>query len=72
MQMSDFRLQIVHAKDGRVVSWRPGAQIETDLVEALAVRLRKRGVGMFRSEATVLAVLGEEFAKMLHELKAKV
>ena len=70
--MSDFRLQIVHSKDGRVVSWRPGAEIETDLIDALGARLQRRGVGLFRSETKVLAALKEEFAKLLYELKAKV
>lgn len=70
--MSDFRIQIVHAADGRIVSWRPGADIEADIVNALIARLRKRGVGVFKTEATVLAAVREEFQKMLHELKARV
>lgn len=70
--MSDFRLQIVHSKDGRVVSWRPGAEIETDLVNALIARLRKRGVGVFKTEEMVLQTVRGEFQALLHELKAKV
>ena len=70
--MSDFRLQIVHADDGRIATWRPGIHIETDLIEDLCIRLQKRGVGWFTSEAKVLTAVREELAGLIFELKAKV
>lgn len=69
---SNFRLQIIHAKDGKVVEWLPGAKIETDLVKELCYRLRNRKVGMFQSEAKVLAAVEEEFAALLWALKKQV
>lgn len=70
--ISDFRIQIVHAKTGRVVEWLPGAKIETDLVRELVYRLRNRGVGVFKTEAAVLKAVEEEFAALLWELKKQV
>lgn len=69
---SNFRLQIVHAKDGVVVEWLPGAKIETDLVRELVYRLQNRGVGVFKTQATVLKAVEEEFAALLWELKKQV
>ncbi len=70
--MSDFRLQIIHADDGRIAVWRPGIHIETDLIEDLCARLEKRGVGLFTSEAKVLAAVRTELAGAIFDLKAKV
>ena len=70
--MSDYRLQIVHSSDGRVVTWRPGHEIETDLIDALCARLKARGVGIFTSEARVLSSVKEEFGGLLFDLKRKV
>jgi len=70
--MSDYRLQIVHASDGRVVSWRPGREIEVDLIEALCSRLSARGVGVFKSQVQVLDAVREEFAELLLLLKGRV
>ena len=70
--MSDYRLQVIHASSGKVGGWKPGADVEVDLVQELCARLTKRGVGLFRSEATVLAAVQEEFASLLFDLKRKV
>ena len=70
--MSDYRMQVVHSRDGRVAVWRPGREIEVDLIEELCKRLQARGVGIFRSEASVLDSVREEFAALLYDLKAKV
>lgn len=69
---SNFRLQIVHAKDGKVVEWIPGNRIEVDIVKELCYRLRSRGIGAFKTEAVVLKAVEEEFAKMLWDLKSQV
>lgn len=70
--MSDYRMQVIHASSGKVVGWKPGADIEVDLINELCDRLTKRGVGLFRTEATVLAAVREEFASLLFDLKRKV
>ena len=70
--MSDFRLQIIHAKDGVVATWLPGLPIEVDLVEELCVRLKKKGVGWFTPEAKVLAAVKMELASVIFDLKRKV
>ena len=70
--MSDYRLQITHASSGKVVSWKPGHDIETDISDELCSRLSKRGVGWFKSESKVLTAVREEIASIIWDLKVKV
>lgn len=70
--MSEFKLQIVHKKDGAVVEWKPGHSLEVNIADELCARLKVRGVGMFKSEAQVLLAVKEEFAAMLWILKSRV
>lgn len=42
--MSQYRVQIVNAKDEMVVQWRPGHLIEAEIGSGLADRLRKRAI----------------------------
>lgn len=65
-------MQIAYAKTGDIVTWRPGAAVETDIVQELVERLRKRGVGLFTSEATVLKAVEEELAEVILDLKRKI
>lgn len=59
--MSDYRLQIIHTKSAEVLkSWEPGGQVETDLVEDLAGRV-KDAEGVRKA-----------FRALLHDLKSKV
>jgi len=69
---SQFRMQIAYHKTGDIVTWKPGAPVETDLVVDLVERLRKRGVGLFTSEATVLKAVEEELTEVILDLKRKV
>lgn len=69
---SRYRMQIVYDKTGDIVSWKPGAPIETDIVVDLVARLKKRGVGLFTSEATVLAAVEQELSEVILDLKRKV
>lgn len=71
MAESHYRLQIVDIRDGSIVRWKAGAPIETDLVDELCTRLQKEGVGVFRSQAKVLAAVKSTFASMIWDLKAK-
>ena len=70
--MSDYRLQIIHINTGRVVSWAPGRLAETDVIEDLLARVKAKGVGLGRSEASVIGRIREAFGEMLYELKSKV
>lgn len=70
--MSDYRLQVLHLPTGEIVKWKPGADVETDLVDDLCDRLKARGVGLFKTEKTVLDLVREELADVLWELKKKV
>lgn len=69
---SDFRMQIVNFKTGKMVSWLPGSPIEVDIVDELCKRIATRGVGLFRSEKKVLTAIKEEFAGVIWDLKSRV
>ena len=69
---SEFKMQIAYVKTGDVVTWAPGAVVETDIVEDLCGRLKTRGVGLFTSEATVLSIVAEELAAVILDLKRKI
>lgn len=71
---SEYRLQVISIKTGQVVAgWQPGDRVvETDLVTDLEARVKAKGVGLFRTEAHVLADLREAFAEMLYQLKERV
>ena len=69
---SKYRMQIAYANTGDVVTWKPGAPLETELVEDLVARLKNRGVGLFTSEATVLKAVEEELTELILDLKRKV
>ena len=71
--MSRYRLQIIDAQTGEVViGWQPNDRVETELSEELLRRVKDRGVGLFRTEAQVLASLRQCFSDMLYELKGRV
>ena len=69
---SRYRMQIAYVKTGDIVTWKPGAPIETEIVADLGARLKKRGVGLFTSEATVLAAVEQELSEVILDLKRKV
>lgn len=69
---SQYLLQIIHKQSGKTVTWVPGHPIEIAVPDELCRRLEARGVGMLVSEATVLKMVREEFAKMLFDLKSQV
>lgn len=70
--MSDYRMQIFHIPSNSLVAWKPGADLETDLIDDLCERLKLRGVGLFKGEAKVLALVREELADVIFDLKKKV
>jgi hypothetical protein len=70
--VSDYKLQIVTAQNDKVVSWRPGSKIETDIADELCVRLQGVGVGWFTSESKVLDAVRTEMAALIFDLKKKV
>lgn len=73
MNGSYYRLQVIDTRTGSVArSWQAGARIEVDLAEELARRLKAKGVGVFRTEAQVLAGLREAVGEMLLDLKKQV
>jgi hypothetical protein len=69
--MSEFRIAIRRV-DGRDVQLVPGAQGERDLIEDVLTRAQAKGVGVFRTEAHVLADVRAALAEALHALKAEV
>lgn len=70
---SEYVIQIVHAPTGQVArSWAPGLEVEKQFVEELVNRVKAKGVGVFRTEAHVLADLKLAIKELLRELKEDV
>lgn len=69
--MSDFLLQVVHRRSGKLVAWDPGSPVEVDLVEDLSRRLLKKRVGAFTTRAQVVQVVEETLKELIMELKEK-
>jgi hypothetical protein len=70
--MSDYRLQIVFA-DGSKVRLRPGRQDEEgDLITACVNRIVSKGVGVFRTEASVKQAIEEGLREVFLDLKRGV
>lgn len=69
--MSAFQITITRV-DGKTVHLRPNAQGVRDLVADVVKRVRGRGVGVFRTEARVLAAVEEALIESLNDLKSEV
>jgi hypothetical protein len=72
--MSRYWLQVIDRQTGGevVIGWYPGDRVEVDLAGELTERVKAKGVGLFRSEAHVLADLRLAFGEMLYDLKRRV
>lgn len=70
--MSNFRVQIVHTEDGKVVEWMPGREVEGELIESLCKRVKAKGVGLGRTTDHVVNDVRTAFQELLRELKFKV
>ena len=68
---SHYRIQIVEQHSGRVTSWAPGLEIETEFVTNLCNRVKAKGVG-FRTETHVLTDVRAALEELLRDLKAHV
>ncbi len=66
---SSFKLQIASVDTGKVVEWAPGLAAETELIDNLCARVQVKGIGIFRTEAHVLADIREATEELLHDLK---
>ena len=70
---SDYVIQIVHIPTGKVArSWAPGLAVEKQFVDEIIDRVQQKGVGVFRTEAHVLADVQEAITELLYDLKAQV
>lgn len=69
--VSAFQITITRV-DGKRVHLRPNAQGVRDLVEEVLRRTREKGVGVFRTEAHVLADVQAALFETLNELKSEV
>ena len=58
--------------DAEPVRLKPGSSAERDLVESIVRASIARGVGMFRTEATVAERIREAVKEVLHDLKSDV
>lgn len=69
---SRYTLQIL-GPDGRVLHrWAAGDPIELDLTEAIVEAAIAKGIGVFRTEAQVVAAIREAVAVSVYNLKALV
>jgi hypothetical protein len=70
---SQYRIQVYDTQSGRVVaSWLPGAEDEQDMIADIAERVRAQGVGVFRTEARVVAAVYQALADGLYAMKERV
>ena len=72
MSQSEYLVQIIHRRDGRVAQWAPGLDIETEFIENLCNRVLAKGVGMLRSEKRVIEAVRQAAQELLFDLKAQV
>lgn len=70
--MSEFRLQIVHEKDGFITRWEPGREFEYDLIDSLVSRVAAKGVGVGCTTAHVLEDVRMAFLELLFDIKSEV
>lgn len=70
---SDFSLQIVNRHTGEVVTtWEPGSPVEATLIQRVADVAVSKGVGFWRTEATVRGALIAAWFQVLTELKSQI
>ncbi len=70
---SRFLVQIIDGDTKKpAVSFRPGSAVEAELEDAVIARLRTKGIGYFRSAATVEIAVREAWAEALMDLKKQV
>ena len=70
--VSDYVIQVVNTKTGKVVEWAPGMVVERQLVVDLCNRVAAKGVGMARSTAHVVADVKAALEELLFEMKSEV
>ena len=69
---SQFVIRVVDLTTNEVVQWAPGMAVERQLVEDLCARVLSKGVGIFRTEAHVIADVRAAITELLHALKSEV
>lgn len=70
---SDFLMQIINRHTGEVVAtWEPGSRVEADVVTHCLQIAKQRGIGFWRTEARVTAVLHAAWHEAIHALKSQV
>ena len=69
---SSFKIQVIHADTGKVVSWAPGMEVEKNLIMELRAKVKARGVGVGRTTAHVLDDVEAALKELLYELKSLV
>jgi hypothetical protein len=69
---SDYRIQIVRNDGGLVHTWAPGGALERDLVEMIIEKVKGKGVGIGKTEASVLGSVRDAIHSALYDLKAAV
>lgn len=71
MNIPVYMLQIVDAQGGRVAKFPSGGAVEKELIGSCTEAIVAKGVGMFRTEATVRAAIAEGIEETIHDLKRK-
>lgn len=66
-----FLITVTH-KDGYTVSLKPGGHAEREILSEVKEKLRKAGVGWFKSEHKVLAAVHAAIEETLFALKSDV
>ena len=69
---SEYVIQVVHEKMGKVVEWAPGLAVERQFITDLCNRVAAKGVGVGRTTAHVVADVKAALEELLHEMKSEV
>ena len=69
---SQFVIRVVDLTTDEFVEWAPGKAVEKNLVDAVCDKVAKQNVGVFRQQATVVAIVRGALESVLHELKSEV
>lgn len=67
-----FLMRVWDTATNSYVEWSPGKPIERQLVEDLCNRVEAKGVGYFRSSATVRVAVQSAMQELLLDLKKEV
>lgn len=68
---SEYLIQVVHKKDGSILQWAPGLDVEREFDAELLNRLSVKRIGLFMTRAKVIKAVHETLQEMLWDIKVQ-